>query len=244
MLFVEAHAGRQVSTLAKALLMNALDLRGRHVSQILVPRPKVEFLSTKSTLAENLDVAEKAGYSRFPLCDGDLDHTFGMVHIKDLLRLGRQSNDTGDLLSIKRDVLFVPESTVLETLLKSFLANKRHMAIVVDEYGGTAGIVTLEDVLEELVGEIQDEFDQETPLIVKLSDREYLVDGVTPVHELEGQCGLVLDSTHASTIGGYLIEYKGELPIEGESFLLEGWEILIKKVRNRRIQQVQLRKLV
>ena len=144
-----------VTPLGKEILINALDMRDRVVRDITTPRGKVVFLNTEDTFEENIQRALDSRHTRFPLCEGHLDHTIGLVHIKDILRLVRTPER--DLHTIKRDLFPVPEMMSLEKLLSFFLSKHAHLALVVDEYGGTTGIVTLDNVLEELVGDIQDE---------------------------------------------------------------------------------------
>jgi CBS domain containing-hemolysin-like protein len=163
--------GAPVSALGRDILINALDMRQRVVRDIMTPRGEVVFLD----LEEGFDTAVKSAlqskHTRYPLCRGHLDDTVGLVHIKDLLALVQDGKS--DLVSIRRDLLHVPEMMPLERLLKLFLGKGAHLAIVVDEYGGTVGVVTLDDVLAELVGEIQDEFDSDETEYRKISDDEY-----------------------------------------------------------------------
>src|SRR6185369_1902557 len=157
------------SALGRDIVLNALDLRRRIARQVMRPRQEISGLDTEASIAECLEVAEKTRYSRFPLCEkGDLDKTLGVVHIKDLYAMRLKARSGADLLPVARKLIYVPETARLEKLLQFFLDRKLHMAIIVDEYGGTIGMVTQENILEELVGQIQDEFDQEKPLLTKL----------------------------------------------------------------------------
>ena len=159
LILAESEEAEEVTPLGKEILMNALDLRRRVVRDIMTPRGHVIFLNTEDTFEENLVTAQVSRHTRFPLCEGHLDHTLGLVHIKDLLSLTREA--APELQSIRRDLLPVPEMMPLEKLLEFFLKKHAHLALVVDEYGGTVGIVSLDNVLEEIVGDIQDEFDAE-----------------------------------------------------------------------------------
>src|SRR5262245_11859914 len=145
------------------LLENVLDLAGRTALEVMVPRPDIDYLSLSRNWKENLETIYRTGHTRYPLCETDIDHVIGMVHIKDIFLQRIEIKTPADLLKIKREVLFVPESRPVEALQQDFQQRRLHMAMVVDEYGSTTGLVTLEDVLEELVGEIQDEFDAEPP---------------------------------------------------------------------------------
>ena len=149
-------------TLGQDIALNAFDLRRRQVRELMRPRGKIVSLNTEATLAECLALARRTGYSRFPLCEGgNVDQTLGVVHLKDLVAWGPETGHGRDLAAVARRIIFVPETARLERVLALFLQRKSHFALVVDEYGGTSGMVTLEDVLEELVGPIEDEFDEE-----------------------------------------------------------------------------------
>ena len=147
----------EVSSLGRDMLINALDMRQRVVRDIMTPRGEVVFLDIEDSFEENVKKALESRHTRFPLCEGHLDNTIGLVHIKELVPMMRDPQP--DLLRIKRELFPVPEMMPLEKLLTFFLTKHAHLALVVDEYGGTVGIVTLDNVLEELVGDIQDEFD-------------------------------------------------------------------------------------
>ena len=164
-------------TLGRNIVLNAFDLRHRVVREVMRPRREMVGLDTAASLTECLDVAEKTRFSRFPLCEeGNPDRTLGIVHIKDLYALRLRAKSGADLFPVARKIIYVPETARLEKLLALFLERKLHFAIVVDEYGGTVGMVTLENILEELVGQIQDEFDQEKPLLVKTGDHSWEAD--------------------------------------------------------------------
>ena len=136
----------------------------RTARQIMVPRTDVVVLSTKKSIAENLEILRTTRHTRYPLCEGTLDQTIGLIHVKDLL-LAQLRGPGRPLTELKRDALFVPENSTVEALLSQFIENKTHMAVVLDEYGGASGIVSLENITEELFGQIQDEFDRERPEI-------------------------------------------------------------------------------
>ena len=167
--------------LGRDIILNALDLGRRIVRNVMRPRQEIAALDTDATLQECLEMAEKTRYSRFPLCEGgDLDKTLGVVHFKDLFAVRAKAARGADLAAVARKLIYVPETTRLEKLLELFLERKLHFAIVVDEYGGTVGMVTLENILEELVGQIQDEFDQEKPLLLRRDDNHWELDGALP----------------------------------------------------------------
>lgn len=231
----------EVTPLGKEILINALDMRDRVVRDITTPRGKVVFLNTEDTFQENLQRALESRHTRFPLCEGHLDHTIGLVHIKDILKL--LSTPERDLHTIKRDLLPVPEMMSLEKLLTFFLNKHAHLALVVDEFGGTTGIVTLDNVLEELVGEIQDEFDAEKPEFRRLNADEFTVEGSLGLYELHDLAGLELESADVSTIGGYVTHLLGHLPKQGEQVKIEDYEVTITQTDGRRVGQVHFKRV-
>ena len=229
-----------VSPMGKEILINALDLRRLVVRDITTPRGEVVSLDLENTFDENLKIAQDSRHTRFPLCQGHLDNTLGLVHIKDLLRLTRE--EAPDLTAIKREILPVPEMMPLEKLLKLFLSKHAHLALVVDEYGGTVGIVTLDNVLEELVGSIQDEFDVEAPEFRRVNEEEFIVEGMFGLYELNDAAGLELESADVSTIGGYVTHLIGRLPQQGEKVTIDGYEVTITKCDGRRVEQLHFKR--
>ena len=231
---------QEVTPLGKEILINALDMRDRVVRDITTPRGEVVFLNTEDSFEENLKAAQESRHTRFPLCEGHLDQTIGQVHIKDLITLLRDPNP--DLHRIKRELLPVPEMMPLEKLLTFFLGKHAHLALVVDEYGGTVGIVTLDNVLEELVGDIQDEFDTEAPELRKVTDDEFAVDGSLGLYELNDMIGLELESADVSTIGGYVTHLIGHLPKQGEQTRIDEYVVTVAKADGRRVVEVHFKR--
>jgi CBS domain containing-hemolysin-like protein len=228
--------GAPVSALGREILINALDMRQRVVRDIMTPRGEVVFLDLEEGFDTAVKSALKSKHTRYPLCRGHLDDTVGLVHIKDLLALVQDGKS--DLVSIKRDLLHVPEMMPLERLLKLFLGKGAHLAIVVDEYGGTVGVVTLDDVLAELVGEIQDEFDSDETEYRKISDDEYLLDGGFALHDLNDLLDTKLSSPEVSTIGGYVTHRLGHLPKQGEAVSSNGFDFTVQQTNGRRVVNV------
>ncbi len=239
-ILAESGKGDEVSVLGKEILINALDMRRRIVRDITTPRGEVVWLDLENSFEENLKIAQDSQHTRFPLCQGHLDNTIGQVHIKDLLRLTRES--APDLLSVKREIFPVPEMMALEKLLTFFLNKHAHLALVVDEFGGTVGIVTLDNVLEELVGDIQDEFDVENAEYRKVNEDEFIVKGTLGLYELNDLAGLDLESADVSTIGGYVTHLFGHLPQQGEKTRVEEYEVTITKSDGRRVEQLLFRR--
>lgn len=234
--------GKSISTTSRSILLRAMELRDRTVREVMVPRTQIVYLSTDKTLEECLALALDSQFTRYPLCEKDLDNILGMIHLKDLFRIKEQKGDGAQLLSIKREMLFIPETTPLERILNTFLARKVLMAIVVDEYGGTAGLVTLENVLEELVGEIRDEFDAEPLMVQKVSDAEFLVDGTMPLHDFAKVFEVVPDTKDVVTVSGYAVHLIGRVPEKGATLQLGQWHGVIESVDKKKVRQLRLRK--
>ncbi len=237
----ESERAKEVSPLGKSILINTLDMADRVVRDITTPRGEVVFLNTEDTLEENLQHAIASRHTRFPLCDGHLDNTIGLVHIKDMFKLMREPE--ADMHSIKRDIFPVPEMMPLEKLLTFFLSKHAHLALVVDEFGGTVGIVTLDNVIEELVGEIQDEFDSEKPEFKRVDADEFTVEGSLGLYELHDIAGLDLESADVSTVGGYVTHLIGHLPKQGEQVRIEDYTVTITQTDGRRVGQVHFKRL-
>src|ERR1700720_4376239 len=229
--------------LGNELLINALDFRRRVVRDIMTPRGDVIYLDLQDSFDANVQVAIKSGHTRFRLVQGHLDNTVGLIHIKDLMRVLK--NEKHDLLAIKRELMPVPEFMPLEKLLRQFLAKRAHFAVVVDEYGGAVGIVTLDDVVGELVGEIQDEFDQEQiKEFVRLNEEEFVVQGQLNLYELKELADLQLENAEVTTIGGYVVQLLGHLPKQGEQVQIEGYLVTITQADGRRILQLDFKRHV
>jgi CBS domain containing-hemolysin-like protein len=226
------------------LILNALDLRHRVVREVMRPRHEITAFNTGATLAECLALAEETRYSRFPLCEnGDLDRTRGVVHIKDLYPAARGPGRTAaDLLPAARKLVYVPETGRLEKLLQLFLERKLHFAIVVDEYGGTVGIITLENVLEELVGQIQDEFDQEKPELVRLGDNVWEAAGTLPLHGLEKIIGETPHEEGIATASGWITRKLNGFPKAGDIIRVGPYELRVEQMDGPLVVRLRITK--
>src|SRR5213082_3059253 len=231
----------EVSPLGRDLLLNALDLRRRVVRDIMTPRGEVVYLDLEEDFEANVQKALDSRHTRFPLCRGHLDNTVGLIHIKELVPMMRDPHP--DLMRIRRELIPLPEMMSLEKLLNLFLTRHAHLAIVVDEYGGTVGMVTLENVLEEIVGDIQDEFDSEKAEFRKINENEFSVDGALGLYELRDLAGLELESADVSTIGGYVTHLLGHLPKQGEQVRINDYLVTISQTDGRRVGQMHFRKV-
>ena len=232
-ILTESREAEEVSPLGEQLAVNALDLRHRVVRDIMTPRSDVIMLDLEEPFESELNKAISSRHTRFPLCTGALDESVGLVHIKDLL--GVVHSGRKDLKGIQRPIHHVSEMMPLEKLLNYFLSKHAHLAIAVDEYGGAVGIVTLDNVLEELVGSIHDEFDTKEEEITNIRDGEFNAEGTLALHDLAEETGLKFDETEVSTIGGYVTQQLGHLPVRGESVKLGDYVVTVTETDGRRI---------
>jgi len=237
----QSEKSADVSPLGRELVFNVLDLRDRVVRDIMTPRGEIVYLNVEDDFDTNVKKAIESQHTRFPLCRENLDNTIGLIHIKELLPMMRDPRP--DLMKIKRELLPIPEMMPLENLLRLFLSKHVHVAIIVDEFGGTVGLVTLEDVLEELVGDIQDEFDSEKEEFRKISANEFSVDGALGLYELNDLAKLDLESPDVSTIGGYVTHLLGHLPKTGEQVKIDGYLVTVSESDNRRVKQLNFKKV-
>jgi magnesium and cobalt transporter len=200
-----------------AMIDAVLDLDDTLVREILVPRTDVVAVEETSPVSEVLEIINTAGHSRIPVYEGDIDHVTGILYAKDLLKLWGKQPDQIKISSVCRKAYFIPETKPISDLLKEFKVRRVHMAIAVDEYGGTSGIVTIEDILEEIVGEIQDEHDPvEQSGKTRLDDGSYLFDARSHIEDVEEELGVELPRGEYDTLGGFISHLLGHVPVQGE----------------------------
>ena len=227
------------------LILNALDLRHRIAREVMRPRQEIAAFNTGATMADCLALAEKTRYSRFPICeDGDLNETRGVIHIKDLYALRDKARVGADLLPVARKLIYAPATARLEKLLRLFLERRLHLAVIVDEYGGTLGIVTLENVLEALVGQIQDEFDQEETQFVRQGEYVWEVAGTLPLHELERIVGAVHHNESVATASGWVTQKLGGFPKASDSLVVGDYELRVEEMDGPRVARLKITKRV
>ncbi len=228
---------------ALSMIEGVLAVSDMHARDVMVPRAQMVCVQRDDPVAHILPVVVESGHSRFPVLDEDRDDIAGILLAKDLLRLcGAEDGQRFDIREYMRPAVFVPESKRLDVLLKEFRGNHQHMAIVVDEYGGVAGLITIEDVIEQIVGEIDDEFDVEDDQnIRKEADRQYLVRGVTRIDEFNEYFGARLPEEQGfETVAGLLMRQFGRLPRRGESVTVNGFEFRITRADRRRIDALRV----
>jgi len=227
---------------ALTMLEGVLEVSDLQVRDIMVPRVQMVFVRRDDPPAKILPSVIESGHSRFPVMDEDRDNIVGILLAKDLLRLCvAESNERFDIREYMRPVVFVPESKRLNVLLKEFRRNRNHMALVVDEYGGVSGLVTIEDVIEQIIGEIDDEFDVEDDQnIRKEAERQFAVRGVTRLEEFNEYFGTQLAADEFDTIAGLVMKQLGRLPRRGEAVSIDGFDFRVIRGDRRRIDTLRV----
>lgn len=235
----ESVAGGHLSRSERVMIENVLNLEEKTARRVMVPRPDIVYLSLSRPLEDNLRVARQAGHTRYPLCEDDLTTVVGMIHVKDLFRAGNQSGGRHDLRRLSRKVPFLPESMHLDQLLLEFQRDRVHLAMLIDEYGSVVGMAGLENVLEELVGPIQDEFDRETPQVEPLADGAFDVDASCPLDLFAEIVGFEVPETDAETAGGLVLDLLGRLATAGDSVVVDGHRLIVTQADPTRIRRIR-----
>ena len=242
-------AGRDSGALKNTeaiMVKNIFDLDAKSVKDIMVHRSDIVGIDGNALLSDVIDMFIEGSYSRFPVYIGSIDNIIGIVHIKDILKFARSkeslSKKIRDLAGVIRPAESVPETHGVYTLFTTMKLDKTHMAIVVDEYGQTSGIVTMENILEEIVGNIQDEHDNEEALVVKLKPGSYRMEGKTPIDDVEETLGIKVQFPDIETLNGYIINLIGQIPKEHSNFKVvdNGYEFHVMDVQNRVVQEVRI----
>ncbi|RJP64451.1 MAG: HlyC/CorC family transporter [Ignavibacteriales bacterium] len=226
------------------LISDLVSFRKVTVREVMTPRVDIVAVSVDTNFKELMDIILNSMHSRIPLYKDDLDSVIGIIYTKDLLKYQRNNDEdlTLDLQKIARKVMFVPESKLINDLMREFQAKKMHVAVVVDEFGGTSGLVSLEDILEQIVGDINDEYDNDEEEIKKLSQRSFLVLGKTAITDVMEKLNINLNpgNDEFETIGGFILHHAGFIPDEGYSFIYKNFKFTVKEVENRRVKKIQL----
>ncbi len=237
----ESQRSKEVTETERDILLNALALNELFVRDIMTPRNQVVCLDIGEPFEDMVQLAIKHQHTRYPVVEGHLDHPLGLVHIKDLLRV--MNEGSRDLRKALRELPEVPEMLPIDKLLRTFLDRHAHFAIVLDEFGGTVGAVTLDNVVEEIVGDIQDEFDAENPEFERINADEFLVDGMLNLYELKDLAGIVIESDEVTTVSGYITAELGHLPKVGETLDLVGYRVEVVKAGQRRVEKLRFTRL-
>jgi magnesium and cobalt transporter len=222
------------------MLQSIFEFGDTLVREVMVPRTDMVCSPADATLSDFLELIISSGHSRVPLYEGSTDHIVGVVYAKDLLRNWGANDDTLTLTEVMRTPYFIPETKRIEDLLVDFRTKRVHMAIAVDEYGGTSGLITIEDLLEEIVGDIQDEYDLEVPWLQPQEDGTLLVDARANVEELEEYYDIEISREKFDTIGGYLFHLLGSVPKPGEKITDNGLVMMVEESDERKIGIVRI----
>jgi CBS domain containing-hemolysin-like protein len=224
------------------LIENIFAFSKRTVKEVAIPRSAIVCFDLRRGLAENLELARSSPHTRIPVTEGDLDHVVGVIHLKELLWALHDHGQALDLRALARPAFLVPEMRLIQDLLLDFQKQKQHLALVVNEHGGTDGLVTLEDVLEELVGEIQDEFDREVINLRRTRGGAWLAQGTVTLEQLEDHLSLRLETDADSvSLGGFFQERLGRILRVGDELRLQGWRIRVLEMRGMAPRKFLLR---
>jgi CBS domain containing-hemolysin-like protein len=229
----------------KLIIHNIFELSETMVREIMVPRTDINGFPVDMPVKDMIDAVLELGYSRYPVYDGDLDNILGILYAKDLLDYVYNFKQFDSVRDLLRKEYYVPETKPCADTLREFQEQHVYMGIVVDEYGGTEGLVTIEDIMEEIIGEIQDEHDEEEPMFVERGDGSLLVEGMMDIDDLAEHIGLALDENEEGydTLGGFLLTRFGRLPNPGESIRYANFEFMVTKLARRRIGKVRITRL-
>lgn len=238
-LMEESHKHGYIDKTELTYLDNVFSFADRQAADIMVPRTDMICLYLDNSFEENINIALQERMTRYPICDDDKDHIIGFLHIKDLLRALNEGQKP-DLRSLARNVIVVPESLPISKLLQTLQKHRSQLAIIIDEYGGTAGMVTIEDILEEIVGEIQDEFDEERAEIEQKDGTTYSVDGKVPLADINHHFYLNISDETCDTIGGWVYTMLDFAPAVGRSFEYEGKVFIVEEMSKMRILRVKI----
>ncbi len=232
-----AEASSLIESGESKMIHSVFELGDTSVREVMVPRTDVVFIERSKTLRQAMSLFLRSGFSRIPVVGEDLDDIIGFAYLKDVSKrvFDRQAAQTTEHVeSMMRPVFHVPDSKPVDDLLREMQAERRHIAVVVDEYGGTAGVVTIEDILEEIVGEITDEFDTEERPVEELPDGSIRVSARVPVDDLEDVVGVAIEDDDVDSVGGLLAKYLGKVPIPGSSVEVKGLRLMAEEAKGRR----------
>lgn len=236
----ESHKSGKIDQTELLLVDNAFEFTETIGREIMIPRTELVCLYANMTFEENLEIATAEMRTRYPVCNPDKDHIIGFIHMKDLLKAS--VNGLEHIQSIVRPLMSVPETTPISSILKQMQSNRTEIALLIDEYGGTSGLVTIEDILEELVGEIYDEFDEDRPSIEKKDSTTHSIDGLLHIDEFNDYFGLDIQTDDYDTIGGWLYSQLDTLPEINQRVYYGGLELIVDEMMNHRISRIVVKK--
>ena len=237
----EEEESDELSPYAKKIVRNSIRLNELEISDVMIPRNQVQFFDISDTVSENLKIAAKYGHTRYPICDGNLDNCLGIVRIKDIFRV-LENGEEVDLMKIKRGIVKVKYEEPLIDALKKLRRNELHMAVVEDEFGGIIGVLTLDGILEEIVGKIKDDIIDLSNAISKIGKNTYKVAGLAAIHNVEDFLNVDFDNDEVSTFGGLITNILGRFPEEGEKIQIMSprMNITVEKVGLRKIDECKI----
>lgn len=239
LLVKESHKGGFIDNTELTLVDNVFEFTETVAREIMIPRTELACLYADRSFDENMEIATAEMRTRYPVCDPDKDNIIGFIHIKDILK-SRDGLET--IRSIVRPIMSIPESMPISTLLKLMQKKRTEVALLIDEYGGTSGLVTMEDILEELVGEIHDEFDEERPSIEKKDELTHSVDGLLHIEEFNDYFGLDIVTDDYDTIGGWVYSQVEIPPKKNQRVEFKGYEMIVEEVDHMRVSRLVVRK--
>jgi CBS domain containing-hemolysin-like protein len=243
MILTQSAAMGHLHARERQIMERVLDLEEKIARRSMVPRHQIVYLNKRDPMSKKLEIASKSGHTRLPLCDGTLDDIIGIVHIKDVFNAMTLDGELETLAQVAREAKFLPETIRLDDLLKEFQRSKNPLAILVDEYGAVSGMITLENVIEEMVGSIEDEFDAETPPVLKKGEERFEVDAACPLDEFTEKCGVPVPAKMLSdSVGGILTEVLGHIPRVGEVVRLGEHRLTVLDSEPTRVKRVLVEK--
>ncbi len=221
------------------MIQGVEDLSETTVKEVMVPRIDVDFLALETDQEELLKKIVESGHSRFPVYSGSIDNVTGVLYVKDLIKTFA-SGETADLSKIIRKPYFVPESKKIDSLLREFKRRHVHIAIAIDEYGGISGIVCMEDIIEEIVGDIQDEFDNERADIVPLNENVWVCDARTSLDDLNETIGSSFPTEECDALGGFVFDLFGKIPVKFEKVSWKNWDFIIQEMEGHKVNVIKI----
>ena len=238
------HEGGVLERDERQMIFSIFEMGDTLVREIMLPRIYITALDVNTPLEQALDVFLQSGHSRVPVYEDSVDNILGLLFAKDLLKVWREGGKIDSLRNLLRQAYFVPEAKLVDELLAEMQTRRVHMAVVVDEYGGVAGLVTLEDIVEEIVGEIRDEYDQGEELpYMQVAEGEYIFLGRIDLGDFNELMGSHLPMEEAETLGGFIYDRMGRVPVSGEVLVVDDLELIVEQVSKQRIRKVRARKL-
>jgi CBS domain containing-hemolysin-like protein len=225
------------------MIQSILEFRETVVREVMIPRTEIVAIRIDATIEEIVELIARYGHTRMPVYSESVDNIIGILNVKDLVQYWSKPVTQADLMAILRKPYYIPETKNTHQLLHELKPQKHHMAIVIDEYGGTSGLVTLEDLIEEIVGDIRDEYDTQNEDMVDLPDGYTLADGRIEIEELERRFGVTFEEGKYETLGGLILHETMKIPVTGEKFQIAGFDMVIEAADERSIKKVKLRKI-